>query len=76
MIKMTKKIVSNFRCVDESTCLKRWIRESANLDYCKNYGSVNQQVSAIECHFCCAGKLCNSDIMPPKQMLVSPIVGK
>ena len=52
-----------FRCVDKATCEKEWINESADLDYCKQYGAV-QNPAAFECHFCCVGDGCNSNLVP------------
>lgn len=51
------------RCVDKGTCETKWIDESADLDYCKDYGNVGNPAS-FECHFCCVGNGCNSEMVP------------
>ncbi|XP_071154109.1 uncharacterized protein [Mytilus edulis] len=51
------------RCVDLATCEKKWITESADLDYCKRYGVVKNPY-AFSCHFCCTEDKCNSMLVP------------
>ncbi|CAC5398067.1 unnamed protein product [Mytilus coruscus] len=51
------------RCVDLATCEKKWITESADLDYCKRYGVVKNPY-AFSCHFCCTQDKCNSMLVP------------
>ncbi|XP_076091453.1 uncharacterized protein LOC143063282 [Mytilus galloprovincialis] len=51
------------RCVDLATCEKKWITESADLDYCKRYGVVRNPY-AFSCHFCCTEDKCNSMLVP------------
>ncbi|CAC5375645.1 unnamed protein product [Mytilus coruscus] len=47
------------RCVTKQTCDTKWLKESADQDYCMRYGVVNN-ANAFECHFCCTGDQCNS----------------
>lgn len=63
------------RCVTEAECQQKWIAESADKDYCNKFGSVLNP-SAFECHFCCTGDRCNTDIMPPSSTLVAKPTGK
>lgn len=63
------------RCVDENTCSTKWINESADQDYCMKYGTVLNP-SQFQCHFCCTGDRCNSNILPPASTLVTKATGK
>ncbi|CAC5375648.1 unnamed protein product [Mytilus coruscus] len=75
---MTDILTDNFgkehifkRCVTEQTCHSKWTNNSARLDYCRQYGIVNNP-NVHECHFCCHGDSCNSNIKPPTLSLVKP----
>ncbi|CAC5375647.1 unnamed protein product [Mytilus coruscus] len=67
------------RCVTEQTCNAKWTNDSAKFDYCRKYGVVTSD-NAYECHFCCTGDGCNTNIKPSDTTLVVPhaflIVGK
>ncbi|VDI23712.1 Hypothetical predicted protein [Mytilus galloprovincialis] len=62
------------RCVTQQTCDTKWLKESADQDYCMRYGVVTN-ANAFECHFCCSGDQCNSGIKPATSTLVSKTSG-
>lgn len=63
------------RCITRDVCDRKWISESADLDYCARYGMVHNP-SAHECHFCCQGDHCNTEIQPQVATLVAKATGK
>ncbi|KAK3087413.1 hypothetical protein FSP39_005572, partial [Pinctada imbricata] len=55
-----------YRCVDETTCRRKWLQETSDLEYCINLmNKVTTSAGTYECHFCCHGDGCNSGITPP-----------
>lgn len=75
---MTDVLTDNFGkehifkgCVTEQTCHAKWTNNSAKLDYCTQYGMVNNH-NVHECHFCCHDDGCNSNIKPSTLSLVKP----
>ncbi|CAC5375646.1 unnamed protein product [Mytilus coruscus] len=57
------------RCVTKQVCDSKWTNDSANYNYCTQYGVVNNP-NAHECHFCCTGDLCNTNMKPLSSSLV------
>ena len=53
------------RCVDRPTIMKEWVGESADEDYCTQYGVVTNP-EAYSCHLGCVGDNCNSGMVPDK----------
>ncbi|CAG2257428.1 unnamed protein product [Mytilus edulis] len=62
------------RCVTQQTCDTKWLKESADQDYCMRYGVVTN-ANAFECHFCCSGDQCNSGIKPATSTLLAKTSG-
>ncbi|XP_069121432.1 mucin-13-like isoform X2 [Argopecten irradians] len=56
-------------CVDETTCMNKWLAFSSDNDYCLYYGKVSI-AGKYQCHFCCTDDSCNTDIYPSSHMYV------
>ena len=62
------------RCVTEQICQDKWLIQSSGKDYCTQFDPNNK--FSLECHFCCHGDFCNTDIKPPNATLVKQPLGR
>ncbi|KAK3087579.1 hypothetical protein FSP39_007774 [Pinctada imbricata] len=56
------------RCVDEKTCIRDWLMQSSDKEYCVRYGQVSKTDTYV-CSFCCVGDDCNTGLLPKNSTL-------